>query len=91
MVCARHPARRATLRFCPTYRLGKIIAWGLDGHGLFDGTGDIPAFCPMLFERGFAVLECAPLGLPGDEVPDDFGQVVSRIRPLTAPGSRSVS
>jgi hypothetical protein len=71
--------------------LGKSIARSLHGLGLFDGTRDIPAFCRMLFERGFAVPAGAPLLPPRGEVPDDLGRVVARIRVLMVSGYRSGS
>jgi mitochondrial fission protein ELM1 len=69
--------------------LGRSVVRGLHGLGLFDGTRDIPAFCHMLFERGFAVPAGAPLLPPQGEVPDDLGRVVGRIRALMGFGSRS--
>jgi mitochondrial fission protein ELM1 len=67
--------------------LGKSIARGVHGLGFFDGTRDVPAFCRMLFERGFAVPAGAPLQPPWGEVPDDLGRVVARIRALMGSGS----
>ena len=69
--------------------LGKSIVRGLHGLALFDGMRDIPAFCRMLFERGFAVPAGARLLPPWGEVPDDLGRVVARIRALMGYGSRS--
>jgi mitochondrial fission protein ELM1 len=69
--------------------LAKSIARGLHGLGVFEGTRDIPAFCHMLFEHGFAVPAGAPLLPPRGEVPDDLGRVVARIRALMGSGSRT--
>jgi mitochondrial fission protein ELM1 len=69
--------------------LGKRMARGLHGFGLFDGARDIPAFCRMLFERGYAVPAGAPLLPPRGEVPDDLGRVVARIHALMGSGSRN--
>jgi len=66
--------------------LGKGIARALHGLGLFGGARDIPAFCRMVFERGFAVPAGAPLVAPRGEVPDDLGQVVARIHALMDSG-----
>jgi uncharacterized protein len=89
-------ARRALIRrlgapgtAAPGSALGRSIARGLHGLGLFEGARDIPAFCRMLFERGFAVPAGAPLLPPRGDVPDDLGRVVARIRALMGSGSRS--
>jgi mitochondrial fission protein ELM1 len=71
--------------------IGKSIARGLHRLGLFDGTRDIPAFCRMLFERGFAVPAGDPLLPPRGKVPDDLGRVVARIRALMGLDSRSAA
>jgi mitochondrial fission protein ELM1 len=69
--------------------LRQSFARGLHGLGLFGGMRDIPAFCRMLFERGFAAPAGASLLPPWGEVPDDLGRVVARIRALMGYGSGS--
>lgn len=66
-------------------RLGGSIARGLCRLGLFEGKRDIPAFCRMLFESGFAVPAGVPLVQPQGHVPDDRERVVARIRGLMSP------
>lgn len=70
-------------------RLGAGIARGLQRFGLFDGMRDIPAFCRMLFARGFAVPAGALLVPPRGEVPDDLERVVARVRALIGTDARS--